>query len=192
MTTENLKLKIVQDDDPGSPRDWDNLGRMLCWHNRYTLGDEQPKRDPQEILAELPKGSVVLPLYLYDHGGISMKAGEAGNPFSDMFDSGQIGFIYATPERICKEYSCKRISKAIREKVIACLKGEVETYDMFLQGDVWGFVLETVSTCDKGHTHAEHIDSCFGFFGNDKDGIAEHLPEEAKPLLDEAWDHRGT
>ena len=111
--------------------------------------------------------------------------------FGDTLDSPQVGSIFATPDQIKKCYMVKHITKGIRDKAIACLKGEVETYDMFLRWDVWGFVLETVTTCDQGHKHNEHVDSCFGFFGNDKAGIAEHLPDEAKPLLDVAWDNRG-
>lgn len=34
-------IKIYLDDAPESPREWDNLGTMLCSHKRYNLGDEQ-------------------------------------------------------------------------------------------------------------------------------------------------------
>lgn len=26
------RVKIESDDNPTSPRDWDNLGTMVCWH----------------------------------------------------------------------------------------------------------------------------------------------------------------
>lgn len=33
-------LEIIQDENPSNPRtEWDNLGTMVCWHNRYHLGD---------------------------------------------------------------------------------------------------------------------------------------------------------
>ena len=35
-------------DEHHNPRDWDNVGRMICWHSRYNLGDEQPKETPEE------------------------------------------------------------------------------------------------------------------------------------------------
>ena len=34
--------EIEQDTFRDSPREWDNLGAMVCMHSRYTLGDEQP------------------------------------------------------------------------------------------------------------------------------------------------------
>ena len=33
-------VKVVTDDCPESPRDWDNLGVMVCLHKRYNLGDK--------------------------------------------------------------------------------------------------------------------------------------------------------
>ena len=43
-------IKIHSDDNPASPRDWDNLGTMVCWHRCYILGDEQPRGSPGEWL----------------------------------------------------------------------------------------------------------------------------------------------
>lgn len=48
-----MKLRIEHDEFPESPRDWDNVGTMVCWHNRYNLGDEQPNEDPEEWLNNL-------------------------------------------------------------------------------------------------------------------------------------------
>lgn len=33
------RLRIVHDDCAESPREWDNVGKMVCWHKRYNLGD---------------------------------------------------------------------------------------------------------------------------------------------------------
>ena len=41
---KNITLRIVQDIDPQNPRtEWDNLGKMFCWHSRYDLGDKTAK-----------------------------------------------------------------------------------------------------------------------------------------------------
>ena len=36
-----------------SPRDWDNMGTMVCWHSRYTLGDKHDHDRPHNMLADL-------------------------------------------------------------------------------------------------------------------------------------------
>jgi len=178
----NVTVKVIQDMHPSNPRtEWDNLGTMACWHGRYELGDEQPNQDPEEWIKEnVPKGSVVLPLFLLDHSGITMSTGSFGDPW----DSGQVGIIFATPEQIREAYMVKRITKATRAKVEACLKSEVEVYDHYITGSVWGYVIEKHSECDScGHAEPEHIDSCFGFYGYDIEGMVDHAGEEYREQL---------
>lgn len=117
-------IRIEQDDDPESPREWSNVGTMVCFHDRYNLGDQQPNCDPdeylwglaQEIHPNLPdegeinrshievilaKHYVILDLYLYDHSGITMSTGA----FSCPWDSGRVGFIYCSLKK-AKENWC--------------------------------------------------------------------------------------
>ena len=41
LDIDGFKVKIFHDSAPQSPREWDNLGTMVCWHRKYCLGDEQ-------------------------------------------------------------------------------------------------------------------------------------------------------
>jgi hypothetical protein len=177
-------LKILQDTDPLSPREMDNLGQMICWHRRYNLGDVQPKESPDEWRKEnVPEGSVELPLYLYDHSGITMNTGGFSHCDSARWDWGQVGFIFCPPDKIKKEYSVEVITPEIVGKVEGVLRREVKTYDQFLRGDVWGFQYE-----EEGKE-----DSCWGFFGDslDETGILGHLPATLdKGLAEQAWEHR--
>jgi hypothetical protein len=176
-----LKLKIATDDTAQDPREaHDHLGRMVCWHRRHKLGDEQPREEPDTYRAQLPEGSIVIDLYLYDHSGLRMRT----SAFDCRWDSGLVGFIYATPEVIAKEFGAyDTMTDDLRDKVVTVLESEVVTYDAFLSGNVWGFVLENAD--------GDTLDSCWGFYGDDKDGIACHLPEDAKELLEDAWRTRG-
>lgn len=158
-----MELNVFRDTDPMDPREWSNLGKMVCFHRRYRLGDEHPFRqedwdswrDMQEHM-EKELGAVVLPLYLYDHSGITMSC----EPFYCIFDSGQVGLIYAPIDDIRKEYSFDGdLTPELREKVVSLLKHEVSTYDQYLRGDVWSF-----SITENG----EWLDSCGGFFSEDE------------------------
>lgn len=174
-----MKATIYVDDSAESPRSWDNMGTMACWHRKYNLGDVRPKESPTEWLkANAPKGSVVLPLYLYDHSGITMSTGS----FNDPWDSGQVGWIICTPEKIRKEYNVTRITQKLRAQVEQMLISEVKTYDHYLTGNVYGFSLSD----DEG----EMVDSCAGFYGDDLDGMIEHAGKEHAEILKEAWEHR--
>lgn len=161
-------VELHYDDDPMSPRDWDNLGTIVTWHRNYELGDENfsgryDQPDPTEYLAEnVPAGSVVLPVYLLDHSGLSVSCGSFGDPW----DSGQLGFIYVTPDKIRTEYGVKRISAALRERVAGYLKGEIQTLDATLTGQVYGYVV----TNENG----AHVDSCWGFY-DEEEAMSEGL-----------------
>ena len=40
IENERYKLEIFDDLDPTNPREFDNLGTMVCFHSRYILGDK--------------------------------------------------------------------------------------------------------------------------------------------------------
>ena len=46
-------LHVMNDDDPIDPRDWDNVGTMACFHQRYNLGDDIGKVSPEEFWRHL-------------------------------------------------------------------------------------------------------------------------------------------
>ena len=191
-TTKAIRIQIRLDDDQEGPREWCNFGTMVCWHGRYNLGDEQPKEDPEEYEADLPEGTIQLPLYLYDHSGITMNT----SGFSCGWDSGQVGFIYVTPERIIKEYGDD--SPESQEKARLSLENEVKVYDCYIQGNIWGYQVfesEVCECCDTPGVEDE-IDGCWGFYDMNGegcsalDGIREHVAEEHRHLLEKAWEDR--
>lgn len=175
-------LEIFQDEPYDSPRTWDNLGTMVCFHRRYNLGDKHDYNkddysswaELKETLIESYNAKVILPLYLYDHSGITMNT----TGFSCGWDSGQVGWIFASEDCIKKEYNVDVITDDILEKVTNMLKGEVETYDQYLTGDIYGFRISKIDKCDHGHEHKDEIDSCWGFYGTDS------VEEEGKRVLD--------
>lgn len=128
---------------------------MVCFHGRYTLGDKHDYtvEGAKDILDR--KDVIALPLFLYDHSGITISC----KPFSCPWDSGQVGFIYVDYEKIKKEFSAKKVGPVLREKVRKILIGEVETYDQYLRGDIYYYVVEK---------DGEDIDSLGGIFGYDE------------------------
>lgn len=166
----NHLLQIIQEQYPESPRDWDNLGTMYCEHRGYNLGDKDAE-DPRDEEGTLRKDIVFLPLYLYDHSGITMNT----TGFSCPWDSGCVGIIYVSKEKIKQEYGWKVLTKARKEKILSYLENEVKVYDQYLTGDVYGFRVVEYAEEDN---YEEEIDSCWGFYGNDpaKNGMDSYLP----------------
>jgi hypothetical protein len=180
-------IKLIQDTDGMNPRDKDFdegiISKMVCFHKRYDLGDENEHKsndfngwdDIEQHLIKEHDAFIILPLYLYDHSGITMRT----YSFNDRWDSGQVGFIYISEEKVRKEYSAKHITKTLIEKITKYLESEVSTYNNYLTGNVCGFIVED----EEG----ENLDSCWGFYGDD--GRKEAM-SEAKNIVDnlhERW-----
>ena len=173
-------IEIVPEEYPTSPREWDNLGTMVCFHNRYDLGDKHEfKSNDYNSWKEVAKGieekvgkAIIFPLYLYDHSGLRLKIGSFNGLLPQghaEFDSGQVGFIYCTYEKACKEFGKKRMSKSLMSKVSKLLECEIETYDTYLAGGVVGYVVKN----SKG----EVTDSCWGYYD-------ETAMTDAKAIVD--------
>ena len=185
---ETIKLKngntveIYQDDNPESPREWNNCETMICFHRRYHLGDEHDYNSQyfnswEEFENQLIKDydpAVILPLYLYDHSGITIST----SPFSCPWDSGQVGFILMSKKAAKENWNWKCITKNRKEQIENYLLAQVKTYNQYLRGDVYGFQVK-----DK---EGKDLDSCWGFYGSDwtDNGLYDHLEIKQTDVLE--------
>lgn len=72
LEVDGYTVKVMSDDHPWNPREWDNLGTMVCGHRRYRLGNVQVQ-SAEELREAIPETALIqLPLFLYDHSGISL------------------------------------------------------------------------------------------------------------------------
>ena len=169
-------VKIVQADGDGcDPREMDNIGVMACKHRNYVLGDEYtPERTALFTAIENHFGpislavvtrycqiafgsTVVLPLGLYDHSGISMYVGGVHPLDSGGWDSGMVGVIFDT-ERTRENLGIDLLW-TVTGSIEKALRTEVEQYDKYLTGDVWGIMVED--------NLGDEIESCWGYLGYD-------------------------
>lgn len=170
---DNLCLTIYYDGYADNPRNWDNLGTMVFFSDKI-IGDEHHFNNPDEFVKFLKKEKpIYLPVFAYIHGGISLNT----IGFDDPWDSGQVGWIYVDREKVRKEYGVKKITKQVKDRVLRALKAEIEVYQEYMNGNVFGFMLEK---------DGKLIDKCFGFYGcNFKDnGMAYYLGEYAYLLYE--------
>ena len=199
-----LTFQIIADSDAVNPRkEFDNACTMCCDHGRYTLGDkdghdkardairgskdyretwEDPYshkdgldfEDGPSLFKAIQRCSdiIVLPLYLYDHSGITIST----SPFHCPWDSGQVGFAFMTRDEVLYNYGVKRLTQGVRDKAFGLIRSEVEVYDQYLTGDVWGYVVENEA--------GEQVEACWGFYGIDT------AREEGKSVFRSAIEHK--
>lgn len=205
-------LEVETHYNPESPREWSNLCTMICWHDRYSLGDKHHFSDPlvfmldlydevmgeswfdkhksddwSDILQALQESDLIYikAIHLYDHSGITVSTSNA-YPYNDRWDSGTVGFIYVTKKKLFEE--CIGMAEEDwKERADKYIEGEMETYDQYLRGDVYGFTLtKTVVQQEKcphcgevirEYEEEEEDDSCWGFYGDclEDNGILDIL-----------------
>ncbi len=204
---ENGIVEIHFDSDTCNPRkEFDHVGKMICWHRNYQLGDKHKHHDTDDLLWDLAtdihpdfpsrenvewgdsvwrdrawaivnKHFVILPLYLYDHSGITMSTGA----FSCPWDSGHVGWTYLRLEKARKDLFLSKEQPTpveVRQHALEALESEVEEYDQYLTGQVFGFITYALGLDGEKD---EELDSCWGFYG---EKAALEAGKESLPTLD--------
>ncbi len=173
---KGMTIKVCYDENPESPREWDNLGTIYSNHRNYDPDnhsiEELMDEDGHLNESEMNKHFIWLPVYAYEHGGLTVSTGN-GYPYNDRWDSGLFGIIAVSKAKVRKEYGWKDITEERRKRIEKYLDGEITTLDQYYTGEVFGFVIE-----DK---EGGVIDSCFGYFGED---YIEDMISEAKSVID--------
>jgi hypothetical protein len=179
ITPPKETVIIRQDSDGGyDPLDCDEPFIMYCEHPRYILGHKDAQNPFEEndegVWIRRPEVLGLLPLYLYDHSGITMRTG----PFDCKWDSGQVGWIYYTQESLdacgCKAEGMTRIMADFVKN----------TYAPYLEGQVFYFAV-----VDEDGTIT---DNCGGFVGYklEDTGILDYIQSELHESAKAAWETR--
>lgn len=135
------------------------------WDRTYR--EHELEDDPQVILDKVNRLGVVVPVYMYDHSGVSYSASTGGNPFHCPWDSGLVGVIYMTKADVLKEWGkpgAKNLTPQLRAKAEACMVSEVDTYSSWASGEVYCYTVEY---------DGEVVESCHGFIGEDEYAMQE-------------------
>ena len=188
--TEKVFVQVETDDWAENPRGWDNLWTILTWTSRYDSIDSNQFRDLEEFLLDnltekqlrnLYKGNpstkefferiqkrfydlgyLVEPISKFEHGQVVFSVG-----VSQGWDSGVVGLAIVNIEDIKKEYGTSVLSKGLKEKIHAILDDELNTYNLWANGEVY-----TISLMDfDGNV----VDSLGGIYENEDKMIQEFV-----------------
>lgn len=206
-------IAIYPDPEPQNPcEEWDMLGTLLCRHRRYNLGHggswgkQHKYATPDDFLRslvdpdvhdrlyekyegkeyrdrvwkEIEKDNLLLPVSIYEHGGMTMWVGGPSYPLDPGgWDTSRVGWIWVSKEKAQAESG-----KQWRKQAEEVLRAEVGSYDDYLTGNCWGYVIyvapegvdETWEPDDL--RDLDEYDSCWGFLGD-----YEYCLEEARSLV---------
>jgi len=183
--TDDRTLIVTYDDSAESPREWDNLTKMLFFGKHKHLGDKHNINaddyngwnELEEAIKKEYDVVMIKKVYAYIHSDMTIST----QSFSCPWDSGVLGFVIITKADLRKEYNWKVLTqKRINEvynRLDNIMDGEVKILDYYVSGDVYGFRIE-----DK---NGDIEDSCYGFYGYDiqNNGILDYMTDKDKKLV---------
>ena len=161
---------VAYDESPESPREWDNLGIILgidsCTDSSYLYNllciGENSKGEP---LATVDQNGFVHSKFDYFLRNEFFQ-GERILIVEAYIDSRELHLMRGNTLVISTESAIRAaylvpegepIKKSVWAKARECLEAEVKTYNQYLEGDVYGYMIKT-EDCDE-------VDSCWGFYG---------------------------
>ena len=165
---KGMTIRISYDENAESPREWDNVGTIYSNHRDYNPDghkiDEIENEEGELVSEELDRRFIWLPIYYYEHSGLTVST-KRDYPYNDGWDSGLFGIIAVEKAMVRNDWGWKAITKERREQILRSLEEEIETFDSYCKGEVYGFVVEDED--------GEHIDSWDGYYGDEgmKDAI---------------------
>lgn len=194
------KIEVVYDYCAESPRKWEPVCHIMSVKGNWDIADKGlsfSKEDAFNKLEELEKDSdiIIKPIYMYDHSGQTIQL----IPFGDRWDSGVCGYIYANKDEIIRKIG-NATEENWKERARKIMEGEIEIYDQYIRGEVYGFRVykeyteqhKNMRTGEMWYTtELEEIDSCCGFYGTefDKNGLLEYalgnLPDDIEIIKEE-------
>ncbi len=165
--SNSYSFDIVIDDYLQSPREENcNITTMICWHSRYNLGDKQMSNplSEEEVMEMYADIVAIKPIYLYDHGGITINTGG----FSCPWDSGMVGWAFITKSSLS---DMGLISQADDlDKMNLIIENEIKEYDSYLRGEIYAYLVKDA----RGNV----VECCGGFYS--KSDAEEHANEAIK------------
>ena len=181
---EGLVVKIYQDTDTQGPESWgDDNGFLVHYHRDFQQEHESVL--VEDDLRDLYQGNVtdntkelkrkyhIFSVSAYIHSGVHLTLGNVRFAYdSGGWDTSHVGAVF------CAKSEWKTVKKA--EKFA---EGLIESWNQYLSGDVYGFVVEGPDVENAGS--GSDIDSCWGFYGLEyakEEGlaIAKHFAEERR------------
>lgn len=176
---KGYKIEIHHDNDGESPREWDNICIFHIAHRRYSFGDvnHSTLESFNAAVREAHRnGDIVLPLFMYDHSGITISLA----PFSCRWDSSQCGAVIVPRKKMIEEFSKKIFTPKLKARALDVAAAEVATMDLFCTNQVYGYkIFGPIQGDEDDDDCREELEACWGFYGE----ISE-LIEECKGTVD--------
>lgn len=132
---------------------------------------------------------VTLPISMYEHSGISLWLGSKWVHPDAQWDCSSIGFAYVEKATAEKEMPQRKLTDEQRNDwkkwAYAMMEGEMETYNKYVSGEVYGYMIEDEEGEEASNAH---LCGCWGYY--DKDYLLEDAKSDIDAYLEEKRETR--
>jgi len=182
--SNGTRVRIVVDQDPQNPRDMEPLSFMkITKVNPRYFSD----RDECPWITKNEEGTwcgadvlVEVPLQVHCHGGVSFSVGHT----SPGWDNWACGVVIVTAERCLEIFGEEDFrTPEFTERIMASIKGEVSEFSAWANGEVYGFIAESIDAQTKEVIDTE---SGYGFYNTqdaEDEGVAVAKQLKQQPML---------
>lgn len=165
-------ITIHQDDCPMDPHEGDGQWRLYSFGRRHVHYESPSRffddnRRPRLWLRNKLRAGTAFILSYFEHGNCVWSLRGTGPQCQ--WDNVDVAGVLVW-EHPVGDMGAKTVEA--RAKDAAAF---LETYTCWCNGDVYGYTVEEVVTLPCGHTETNHVDSCFGYYGNDLDFMKEEI-----------------
>ena len=199
MVVETIKkgnhtIEIFMDEYADSPRNWDNVAKIVCSHRRYSLGDEELEikysNNWKEAFAQHIADEYDLNVedcydltekefkrvwrwiennLIWDEVSLYDHSGiSLSLGIRNGWDSGQVGYIYIHKDDAVENWGKEYLTKEVRKKAWVCIENEIKVYNDYLTGNVYGF-----NIYEKEHSDLIMSDGVYYGYDHNKSGLME-------------------
>lgn len=132
---------------------------------------------------------VMLPISMYEHSGISLWLGSKWGHPDAQWDCSSIGFAYVEKATAEKEMPQRKLTDEQKgdwkKWAYAMMEGEMETYNKYVSGEVYGYMIEDEEGEEASNVH---LCGCWGYY--DKDCLLEDAKSDIDAYLEEKRETR--
>lgn len=126
---------------------------------------------------------------MFEHSGISLWLGSKWGHPDAQWNCSSIGFAFVEKKTAEKEMPQRKLTDEQKNDwkkwAYAMMEGEMETYNKYVSGEVYGYMIEDEEGEEASNVH---LCGCWGFY--DKDHLLEYAKNDIDTYLEEKRETR--
>jgi len=165
------KINIYQDTDTSDPEEWSEGECFItAYHRDFTVTNKLFSKEDCIAIArgeQKAKGYYTARIEAYIHGSVTLALSHEGDFPDRRWDVSQLGLVFVKRMKgTWTNEQARKVAKAL-----------LESWNQYLSGEVYGYMIETPDGDEEG--------GCWGYYGDpEKSGLIESAKDEIDDMIE--------